>query len=180
MTTFDLVEVRDFVAGLDSRIGPAPNGSRDDPTALAAARRGHAAICRDFTETVREWRWAIFSGRIELDPAVESLILAEAGQLAARADDLHRPAPSDEASGSSSDELGEFLAAVEPIRRMVRSWLPPPPRRRTWPAELDAPDSRDGRGRPPPGRGPATAAGGLAVHRRATPGTGPQLMDRPR
>ena len=125
MTTFDLVEIRDFVAGIDSRMGPPLNGTRDDPAALAAARRNHAAICREFVATVREWRRLIFSGRIELDPAVEALVRAEAAQLAARADDLHPPGPSPEAPGPPPDDLGEFLAAVEPVRQMVRSWSTP-------------------------------------------------------
>ena len=54
MTTFDLVEIQEFAASLDERMGPDLNGARDDHVALASAIQNHGELCHEFTEQVRE------------------------------------------------------------------------------------------------------------------------------
>ena len=172
MTTFDLVQIQDFVASLDARMGPGLNGESASQTALDAALRAHGELCLEFTEQVRGWRQAVFTGRIEFDPAVETVVLAEGGaarragrgSLESRRDartcrvEAHRPLrPA--ASHRTNERLAQALGPTEARR---------------WPgaAKLHVFDTRDDRGRTPPDRRLAPPAVGLAVDRRPAPEAG--------
>ncbi len=122
MTTFDLAQIQEFVASLDARMGPALNGVRASQAALDAALATHAALCHEFTEKLREWKRAVFTGRIEFDPEVETVIRAEGARLAARAEDLY-----DRGAEREAIDPDPF-APRPPIARMnklLTDWLRP-------------------------------------------------------
>lgn len=125
MTTFDLVRIQDFVASLDARMGPGLNGARDDHAALAIALREHGELCREFTEKVREWGRSVFSARVEFDPKVESVFLAEGSRLSARAKDLRGLAASVETVGASPDGATGFETEVGRLDHLLKHWIRP-------------------------------------------------------
>ena len=125
MTTFDLVQIQDFVASLDARMGPALNGATDSQAALDAALRDHANLCHEFTEQVRAWRQAVFSGRIEFDPEVETVILAEGARLAARAEDLWNRGAQPGPVELKLTNLSAPQPSIEWMNYLLNPWLRP-------------------------------------------------------
>ena len=125
MTTFDLVQVQDFVASLDARLGPDPNGGWDSHAALNVALRDHGELCHEFTEEVRAWGRSVFSGRIEFDPLVEAVVRAEGARLAARAADLEDLGLTAGSTGETSGALDSFRPAVERMNRLLNHWVRP-------------------------------------------------------
>ena len=73
MTTFDLVEVRTFTAGLESRMNGCQNGEGLQCATLDAALRHHASLCCEFTNRVKSWGREVFAGRVAFDPEVEAV-----------------------------------------------------------------------------------------------------------
>ena len=119
MTTFDLVQVQDFVAGLDARMGRGLNGAAQEPAALDQLLRDHAELCREFTEKVREWGRAVFGGRIEFDPEVESVVRAEGARLADRAADLEELGLLAGSNGARPGALDAVRTTVEGVNRLL-------------------------------------------------------------
>ena len=125
MTTFDLVQVQDFVASLDARMGPDLDDARDNHAALAVALREHGELCHEFTEKVREWGRTVFCGRIELDLAVETVVRAEGARLAARAEDLRRLADQEVVPGAQLGSQCDFQTAVDRMNKLLDHWVRP-------------------------------------------------------
>lgn len=123
--TFDLVQVQDFVAGLDARMGDG--ASRADPEQAAAhlALRDHAGLCHEFTEKVREWGRAVFGGWIEFDPEVELVSRSEGSKLAARAADLQHLGADTVAAGPGFATQDDFQAAVARMSKLLDHWVRP-------------------------------------------------------
>ncbi len=125
MTTFDLVQVQDFVASIDARMGPDLNGARDNHAALATALREHGELCHEFTEKVRAWGQAVFSGRIEFDPEVESVVRAEGARLANRVADLEKLGLAAGLADVTLGAMDAFRSAVERMNRLLNHWVRP-------------------------------------------------------
>jgi len=125
MTTFDLVQIQEFVAHLDSRMGPGLNGASESHAALATALRDHAELCHEFIEKVLEWRRAIFSGRIDFDPAVESVVRAEGTRLSARAEELQDLVAEAKAANVRLEGSDTFQTNVDRMNRLFNPWLRP-------------------------------------------------------
>ena len=125
MTTFDLGQIQEFVASLDARMGPGMNGASENRATLGATLRDHGALCHEFTEKVREWGRTVFSGRIEFDPEVESVVRAEGALLSARAEDLRKLAVEAEAAGEGLEARGEFQATVDRMNQLLNHWVRP-------------------------------------------------------
>lgn len=81
MTTFDLVEVRSFVADLDSRMKRCDNGESMECADLDGALRHYALLCCELRESVRQWGRVVFAGRAAYDPEVEHVWLDECARL---------------------------------------------------------------------------------------------------
>ena len=113
------------MASLAARMGPALNDAAASQTMLDAALRDHAELCHEFTETVRAWRQAVFSGRIEFDPEVETVVLAEGARLAARIEDFWNRGAK---PGPVTLDLTDPFAPQPPIERLnhsLRHWVRP-------------------------------------------------------
>ncbi len=81
MTTFDLVEVREFTATIDARLKQCDNGEGTVCATLEESLRHYAGLCDEFREGVRAWGRAVFSGLVVFDPEVERLVLVEGKRL---------------------------------------------------------------------------------------------------
>ncbi len=125
MTTFDLVEVQNFVADLDARMNHGQNGEGSVRVALDAIFRDHASLCHEFTEQVRSWRLAVFSGRTEFNHEVESVLLAEGTRLAVRSEDLRAREREVGLAEPISEVHGEFQAAVDRMNQLMDRWVRP-------------------------------------------------------
>ena len=123
--TFDLVEVRDFVASLDARMDRCLNGEGMECATLEAALRHHAALCREFSERVREWGRQIFAGHVAFDPEVERMWISEGWRLHDRATDMHWRG---QASGEPCYILegqDALLPALWDLYRLLKGWVTP-------------------------------------------------------
>ena len=115
MTTFDLVEVQNFVADLDARMSHG----------LDAVLQAHSSLCHEFTEKVREWGRSVFSGRIEFDPEVELVVRAEGARLASRAADLDKLGLAAGSIAENPEAMDTFRSAVERMNRLLNHWVRP-------------------------------------------------------
>ncbi len=125
MTTFELAEVRAFVAGLDTQVSRCENGEGMECATLDDALRYHATLCCQFCSAVREWGKAVFSGRVAFDPEVETVWRTEASDLFVLASEMYAlgvkaDVPCWELEGR--DALG---AALWDMHRLFSRWVTP-------------------------------------------------------
>lgn len=85
MTTFDLAEVRNFTADISTRMNGCEIDEGTQCATLDAILRRHAEVCREFCDQVRQWRDAVFAGRVEFDPEVERVWREEGARVHSQA-----------------------------------------------------------------------------------------------
>jgi hypothetical protein len=125
MTTYDLAEVRDFTAGIGTRMDRCLNGEGTDCAAPDAALRHYAELCREFCDQVRRWGDAVFSGRVEFDPEVERVLKEEGWRLHSR---VMEALSHTEMTGTQRDTLSELTAsqiALSELDRLLNGWVTP-------------------------------------------------------
>lgn len=125
MTTFDLVDVQDFIAGLDAQMARCQNGEGMECATVDDALRHHADLCCTFCEGVRQWGYGVFTGRVVYDPEAERLLRQEGERLRARSEDWYRIAHRAELPCyilEGKDLLGPALCA---LRRLLKTWVSP-------------------------------------------------------
>ena len=77
MTTFDLVEVRDYAASLHARMHSCESGEGTQCASLDDTMRYYARLCCELREKVRHWGREVFAGHVAFDPDVEEIWLSE-------------------------------------------------------------------------------------------------------
>ena len=77
MTTFDLADVRGFAADLDAGMNRCDDGEGKECPTLDDVLRHYAGLCSEFSDQVRRWGDAVFSGRSKFDPEVERVFRGE-------------------------------------------------------------------------------------------------------
>jgi hypothetical protein len=125
MTRFDLAEVRDFTAGIGTRIDRCLAGAGTECAPMDAALRHFADLCREFCDQVRRWGDAVFSGRVEFDPEVERILKEEGWRLHSRVTEARDRA---ETNGMRHDSLSgqnALQAAFSELDRLLNRWVTP-------------------------------------------------------
>lgn len=125
MMTFDLAEVRGFVADLDTRMTRCQNGEGMECATLDAALRHHAALCREFSDEVRRWGREVFAGRVAFDPEVERVWLTEGRRLYARVMDMYAHAPRAETSCQILEGQAILAPVLLGLDRLIKGWVTP-------------------------------------------------------
>jgi len=125
MTTFDLPEVRGFVADLDARMARCQNNDGRECSTLDAALTYHAKICREFIEGVRRWGRAVFAGRVALDPEVEAVWLTEGWRLYGRATGMYAIGQESEESCYVLEGRHVLSTALWGLYRLLKGWVTP-------------------------------------------------------
>jgi hypothetical protein len=125
MTTFDLVEVRGFTADIHARMDRRDNGDGPECAALDADLRRYAELCREFCNQVRKWGLAVFSGRVEFDPAVEQVLREDGKELHSRAMTLWKDSQGSETSRDRLDEQVHLKDALRELDRLINRWITP-------------------------------------------------------
>ena len=125
MPTFDLVEVQDFVAGLDARMSRGEDGEGTEHVSFDDALRHHADLCREFYDMVRRWGREVFAGRVAFDPEVERAWLTEGWQLHHRARELRDRGQSVGDSGSQPGGREALQGALGDLHRLLSKWVTP-------------------------------------------------------
>jgi hypothetical protein len=127
MTTFDLPEVRGFVAGVEARINRCENGEGMDCADLEDSLHLYAKACCEFRNAVRLWGQEVFSTRVAFDPEVERLFRERGYVLLTRAAavfDRGRKVEDECYTFSGRNALG---AALWELYQLLNGWVPPQP-----------------------------------------------------
>ncbi len=125
MQTFDLVEVRGFVADLDARMGRCQNGEGMECATIDAALRHHAVLCCEFIAGVRQWGREVFAGRVAFDPEVEKAWRTEGSRLYSRALDMHTHGKEAEVPCYTLEGQNVLLPALWELYRLLKGWVTP-------------------------------------------------------
>lgn len=125
MTTFDLIEVRDFVADLDARMRRCDNGEGMECATLEASLRHHATLCCEFRESVRQWGRAVFAGRVAFDAAVERIWREEGLRLFRHAVEMLADGQKAEVPCYVLESQGILQAALWQLHELLADWVTP-------------------------------------------------------
>ena len=125
MMTFDLADVRGFVANLDARMIRCQNGEGMECATLDAALRHHAGLCCEFSDRVRRWGRAVFAGRVALDPEVELIWQTEGSRLYARAMKMRALGQKAAVSCYLLEGQNVLLSALWDLHRLLQGWVTP-------------------------------------------------------
>jgi hypothetical protein len=125
MTTFDLAEVREFAASLDARMARCQNGEGMECATLEVALQFHANLCCEFSDRVRQWGREVFAGRVEFDPEVEVIWLAEGARLHSRAMDMLALSRGAETPCYILEGQRVLLPALWNLHRLLKGWVTP-------------------------------------------------------
>ena len=178
MTTFDLADVRGFAADLDAGMNRCDDGEGKECPTLDDVLRHYAGLCSEFSDQVRRWGDAVFSGRSKFDPEVERVFRGEGrptlrpgiGDIDVRpSDGCPVVVPVHVACRSARRPLGPRAAA----QRMGNAQA----RRRAGCQAVAIPGAGGDRGRAPEGRVAAAAAGELGAGRPAIAGALSKIAD---
>ncbi len=125
MLTFDLVEVRGFVADLDARMMRCQNGEGMECVTLDSALLYHAGLCREFSNMVRQWGRKVFAGHVAFDPEVEMAWLREGHRLYNRAMEMHALGQTAEVPCFILEGKNLLLPALWDLYRLLKEWVTP-------------------------------------------------------
>lgn len=125
MTTFDLAEVRGFVADLTASLNRCDNGEGLECASLDDELRHYAARCCDFREGVRDWGRAVFAGRVAFDPAVERVWQEEGSRLYDRAWELSGYGRDAEGSCYCLEGQLALQSALWHLDQLLANWVTP-------------------------------------------------------
>ena len=125
MTTFDLVEVRNFATALNVRMNRCDSGEGMECATLDETLRQLATLCCEFREEVRQWGRAVFAGRVAFDPEVERVWIDEGVQLYSRAVDLLAYGGSAEEPCYVLDGKAMLQSALLPLYQILMGWVTP-------------------------------------------------------
>jgi hypothetical protein len=125
MITFDLDEVRSFVADLDAKLDRCDNGEELACATLDDALRHYAERCCEFCGAVRTWSRAIFAGRLRFDPAVEQAWLDEGNRLLSRAMQMAVYGETAEVPCYELEGRFDLDSGVMGLERLLKGWVTP-------------------------------------------------------
>jgi hypothetical protein len=125
MTTFDLAEVCDFVAGLSEEMDRCDNGEGMECSTVDAALRHYADLCCRFRDEVRQWGRAVFAGQVAHDPEVERAWRAEGYQLYNRAIGMWQHGQKSEGPCYVLEGHIVLQAALWDLYRLLNPWVTP-------------------------------------------------------
>jgi hypothetical protein len=83
--TLDLAAVRRFTDDLNEQVRRCENGEGTICSDRDASIHHYVRLCANLHDYIGQWAHAVFSGRLEFDPEVDSLLNAEARRLLRRA-----------------------------------------------------------------------------------------------
>ncbi len=137
MTTFDIDEVRGFVADLDARMSRCENGEGMERDSLDASLICCAELCHDFLDRVKEWGREVFAGRVAFDPPVERLWLEEGDRLRSKAMELVARGRQMADRYYWLDRLQILEVILADLDRFLKQWVTPklsvgPSARNNW------------------------------------------------
>jgi hypothetical protein len=127
MTTFDLAEVRSFVADLDAQAIRCQNGEGMECATLDQALSHQARLCTEFCERVRQWGREIFAGRLVLDPDVEMVWRTEGVRLHNLAAEMYLSSQTAEVPCYALEGRDCLLRALWNLQQMLVEWVSPRP-----------------------------------------------------
>ncbi len=125
LTKFDVTEVSGFAADLDASMNRCDNGEGMECATLDATLRHYANLCCAFREEVRKWFRAVFAGKVEFDPEVESVWKNEGARLFERACSLWDTAQMSEGSCYILDGKIALGSALWGLQRLLQGWVTP-------------------------------------------------------
>ncbi|WP_406697861.1 hypothetical protein V5E97_03335 [Singulisphaera sp. Ch08] len=125
MKTFDLAEVRNFAAYLDSQMRLCDNGEGIECSTLDIALQHYAKLCCDYSNEVRQWGREIFTGRVAFDPKVEQAWREEGLRLFSRALEMASHGQSVEGPCYILDGQKLLWAALFKLHRLLDGWVTP-------------------------------------------------------
>jgi hypothetical protein len=125
MTTFDLNEVRIFVADFDARMDRCDNGEGMMCATLDDTLRHYAALCCEFRDGIRQWGLAVFSGRVEFDPEVEHVWRSEGLHLYSRAVEMLAYGQNAEVPCFMLDGQAILQSALWDLQQLLVKWVTP-------------------------------------------------------
>jgi len=125
MTTFDLAEVRGFVADLEARMERCDNGEGMECAGLDDTLRHYAALCCTFREGVRQWGRAVFAGRVALDPEVERVWLEDGVRLYSRAVEMLAYGQTAEVPCWELEGQAVLQSALWDLYQLLNGWVTP-------------------------------------------------------
>lgn len=125
MTTFDLADVRAFAADLDARRADCDHGEGNACATIEEKLLHYAKLCRDYRDAIRAWAGAIFSGQIEFDSAVETLLRTTGEDLRARASDVLERSGSAEVLCYVIEGRKPLAEALHDVSSLLDHWVTP-------------------------------------------------------
>lgn len=127
MQAFRLDEVHSFTTSLTAQMDRCDCGEGTECATLDAALTRYAGICCEFREAVRQWGRAVFSGRAEFDPSIESFWIKEGFRLYRRAMEMWRSGQKTEVSCFILEGKTLLQAALWDLHRLLSGWVTPRP-----------------------------------------------------
>ena len=124
LMTFDISSVQRFadnLAGLQTDC----NGEGMVCSDLDEKIRCQSNVCVQLLNAIRSWAREVFTGRIESDPAVETLFRQEIGRVLSEAVPLVRFANNVKSPGFVLEHLDGLAEAVSNLERMTNPWVSP-------------------------------------------------------
>ncbi|MHB1558262.1 MAG: hypothetical protein ACYC61_12445 [Isosphaeraceae bacterium] len=125
MRAFGPDEVHSFTASLTAQMDRCDSGEGTECATLDAALTRYAGICCEFREAVRQWARAVFSGRVEFDPSIESFWIKEGFRLYMRAMETWRRGQKAEVSCFILEGKTLLQAALWDLHRLLSGWVTP-------------------------------------------------------
>ena len=125
MTTYASAEVRDVTDNINARMLSYPPDDGMGCATLDAGLRRYNELCRELCVHIREWRDAVFCGRVDVDPDVERLWRDGGSWLQKQATWAWQCGQGAEAEGFLLEELSLLQSALDDLRGLLQGWVTP-------------------------------------------------------
>jgi hypothetical protein len=125
MTTFELDEVRAFVASLRERMERCANGEGMECATFETALTHYARLCCEYNEAVRQWGRAIFSGTAAYNEEAEAALHDEGIGLLLYTSELLGRSRALRIQCFILDGHERLESALSDLTRLLENWVTP-------------------------------------------------------
>ena len=125
LATLDLAAVLRFTTDLNERLRRCDTGEGIECSTLEARINHYVQLCEELQRGVERWAYAIFSGEVLNDPAVETLLKQETRHLIGHAKDVAVRGRVYEGPCYSLQGLDRLYCHVNELEVLLAHWVTP-------------------------------------------------------